>query len=212
LIISAGASRARADSALYLPELTFDSWEQPCNGTCSVHVFSGQAVRTSLRSALGLNGFTSPSDYNFDDSYLIGFGVSRRIATFGDNLAIEGEVGIAQRFGDMEATEIWSALYLRWLSFPWNNYIKTSFAVSTGLNYATKLDELELARSTNGRGSKFLHYFSPEITFALPETPNQELVFRLHHRSGGKILLDHGLFNGVDGGAHHITAGIRFKY
>lgn len=54
---------------------------------------------------------------------------------------------------------------------------------------------------------------SPEITFALPQDPPWELVARLHHRSGMRILLgDVALFNGVDGGAHFMTLGVRWRF
>jgi hypothetical protein len=52
-----------------------------------------------------------------------------------------------------------------------------------------------------------LHYFSPEITFALPEHKEHELLIRYHHRSGV-----FGTFNGVWGGSNVLTMGYRYRF
>ena len=68
--------------------------------------------------------------------------------------------------------------------FPWNNYVKTTIGVNTGLNYATEIEAEERQRSTPGhRASNVLQNFSPEITFALPEIPNYEIVLTLMEMS-----------------------------
>src|SRR5450759_3222178 len=55
--------------------------------------------------------------------------------------------------------------------------------------------------------SHLLHYFSPEITFALPEFKQHELLIRYHHRSGV-----FGTFNGVWGGSNVIALGYRYRF
>ena len=132
----------------------------------------------------------------------------RRLVTLFKVIDIEPELGIGKRFGNVRAVEIWGALYFRWTYFPWNDYVKTTIGVNTGLNYATEIEAEERQRSTPGhRGSNVLHNFSPEVTFALPEIPNYEIVFNYHHRSG-----IYGAINGVYGGTQFATVGLRHRF
>jgi hypothetical protein len=72
---------------------------------------------------------------------------------------------------------------------------------------ASQIDTEERRRSQNGRGSDFLNLASPEITFALPDHPEDELVLRYQHRSG--IF---GLMNGVDEASSFATVGFRHLF
>ena len=61
--------------------------------------------------------------------------------------------------------------YVRWTAFPWNSFIHTTLGMSTGLSYATGISDFERAHSQLNppNGTHVQHYFSPELTFALPE-------------------------------------------
>jgi hypothetical protein len=91
-------------------------------------------------------------------------------------------------------------------------------AVSTGLNYASAVSTEEFLESRNGRGSRLLQYLSPEITFALPSTPDRELVIRSHHRSGGGGIYGNtvpvygSIFHGTAGGTQFIVVGLRQRF
>jgi hypothetical protein len=192
-----------------------------CGGECAVHIYGGAATSTSMTSMFALDDvatfapeeFVPPWDWDFTGTGLIAGALSRRLLTVASVIDIEGEAGIGQRFGNMRETEIWTALYLRWTWFPWNQVMRTTVAVSTGLNLATGTPATERERDSNGRGSKLLHFFSPEITFGLPSHPEWDLVARIHHRSGARILFgDIALFNGVGGGVHFATLGIRYRF
>jgi hypothetical protein len=52
-----------------------------------------------------------------------------------------------------------------------------------------------------------MHFFSPEITLALPDRPEVELLLRLHHRSGV-----FGLVSDAWGGAQYATIGLRWRF
>lgn len=211
--------------------LAFD-WHgafSPCAGDCAAYVFSGRQTTTSPGMAFGIAditqgdfGFVLPTPvwaFDWEDSGIVGFALSRKVAALSYNdtelLGFEAEAGAAQRFGDQTEAEFWAALYVRWHWFPWNDKVKTSFAISTGLNYATGISDYELRVSGNGEGSNLFHYFAPELTFALPERPDSELVLRMHHRSGIKDdqgLPGFALFNYADTGATYATVGIRQKF
>ena len=201
----------------------------PCAGDCAVHVYGGRQTTTSPGMAFGFAdvtqgdyGFVLPTPvwaYDWENSGIVGFAFSREFASLAYNgtdlLGLESEVGVAKRFGDQTEAEYWAALYLRWKWFPWNDVVKTSFAISTGLNYASGISDYELRVSGNGEGSQLMHFFAPEITLALPDQPDREVVFRMHHRSG--IQDDEGLpglaiFNYADTGATFATLGVRYKF
>ena len=38
----------------------------------------------------------------------------------------------------------------------------TTFALSTGLNWASEVTEVEQERAHDGKGSQLMHYFAPE--------------------------------------------------
>ena len=82
-------------------------------------------------------------------------------------------MGIGQRFGRQSATEVWGALFFRYHGFPWDGTVLTTAAVSTGLNWADTVTDVEQERADDGEGSQWMHFFAPEITFALPEPPQR---------------------------------------
>ena len=183
-----------------------------CAGNCAISFYGGQYVKTPMKSVFGVDEAKAVWDWKWDQHYIVGAALSRRIWSVGA-LEIEPEIGIAQRFGGMHEVEGWAALYFRWTWFPWNHVIRTTAAMATGLNYASDVNKIEEARGRVPGGSRLLHYLSPEMTFALPDRPNVELLFRFHHRSGGgDIWGDSELFKGVNGGAQFQTIGLRYRF
>jgi hypothetical protein len=82
-----------------------------------------------------------------------------------------------------------------------------SVAVSTGLNWASQVTDVEQERAKDDEGSRVMHFFAPEFTFALPSRPNVELLLRFHHRSGV-----FGLVSDAFGGAQYGTVGVRVRF
>ncbi len=80
-------------------------------------------------------------------------------------------------------------------------------AVSTGMNWASEITDVEQDRANDGEGSQWMHFFAPEVTFALPSHPDTELLIRIHHRSGV-----FGLVSDAFGGAQYATVGLRFRF
>lgn len=182
----------------------FESAESPTfeTGDRSVTVFGGLAS-TSNFSKLVLMPWESSVEW---DIPWLGAALSQRVWSFTDALTVEVEAGAGYRFGSEKTGEAWSAIYLRYDDFPWNHRVYTSVAASTGLNLASRVSPLEKIKSENG-GSRLLHYFSPEIAIADPDNRHQELVLRLHHRSGV-----FGLFDGVSSGSNTVTIGLRTRF
>ena len=110
-----------------------------CAGTCSVAVYLGLGVDDGMEDIF-INNPTLPFNWKYRDSCLLAFSLSKIIVKFSDLLHVESEIGLAKRFGNEREFEFWGALYFRWIKFPWNKFIKTTIAVSTGLNYATGIE------------------------------------------------------------------------
>jgi len=184
-----------------------------CDGECAIHVYGGKYVDTSMLKIAGPEAYTAPWDWQWLESGIVAAAFSRPVISVPDYWQIEAEFGVAKRFGTLTALEGWAALYFRWNRFPWNKHLKTSIAISAGLNYADHIDHVEVTKSGNGEGSNLLHFFSPEIAFSLPQSPEVELVFRFHHRSGGKAVWGGTkIFNSTLGGAQYGTMGLRVHY
>jgi hypothetical protein len=179
----------------------------PCRGNCAVAGFAGPFVQDSMADVL-VKSPELPFGWTYrGDDRLVGVAVSRLAGRIGGRIDLEPEVGFAQRLGRQDEAEAWVALYGRWRGFPWDGVVVTTLAASTGLSYATAVSDVEDERAAPASGSRLMHYFSPEITLALPSRPDVELLFRFHHRSG---LL--GLVSEARGGAHYGTVGLRLRF
>jgi hypothetical protein len=178
-----------------------------CDLNCAVALYAGREITTDMTSAFLIENPVAPWHWQVGNSGIVAGAFSRRFATLFGLLDLEVEAGIAQRFGDMHATEGWLAADFRWTYFPWNDYVRTTIALAEGGDYADQIDLEERRRAGDNRGSNFLNFFSPEITFAAPEHPEDELLLRFHHRSGV-----FGLIDGVYGGSSFGTIGFRHRF
>lgn len=178
----------------------------PCDGDCAVAVYGGTYVENSMERIL-LTDPEPPWTWDYRDDHILALTLSRQVATLGRGFTVEAEVGLGKRFGRQSETEVWGAAYLRYRGFPWDRFLVTSVAVSTGLNYASDISDVERNRARDDTGDRLMHFFSPEITFALPEAPDREILFRLHHRSGV-----FGLVSDAWGGVQYDSIGIRYRF
>jgi hypothetical protein len=179
----------------------------PCAGDCAVAVYGGPFVQDSMADVLfGSPQFPTSWEYRAND-VLLAIAASRRTGTILGRIDVEPEIGAAYRFGRQSEGEVWAAVFGRYRGFPWDRALVTTVAVSTGLNYAFSVTEVERDRARPADGDRLLHFFSPEITFALPRRPEVELMFRFHHRSGV-----FGLLSETRGGAHYGTVGLRYRF
>jgi hypothetical protein len=176
------------------------------NPEWGVLVFGGASAGRAKLYELVL----TPWNGDYTDNYFVGGALSRRLVQLNKNWTIEGEIGAGYRFKQVNAPEGWVAAYLRFDGLPWNHWVYTTIAASIGLSYVGTVSDVEKASSVghgNPDGSKLLHYFSPEFTFADPGHRDWEFVVRYHHRSGV-----FGLFNGVWGGSNVVTGGVRHRF
>lgn len=168
-------------------------------------VFAGSSVADGKLRDIAVAPWTG----SWGDDTLLGGAAGYRLTRFWRFFMLDAELGGAYRFGDTEGGEFWAAAYVRYDGFPWTNYVYTTFGLSMGPNYVTRLPQVE--RGTDARPepnqSHFLNFFSPELTFALPSRPDREIAIRYMHRSG--IF---GTFNGVYEGANSLVVGFRMRF
>lgn len=149
---------------------------------------------------------TATGNFKFEDAYYVGLGLKRQLYTYRHYINLELEGQAKKFFQDQDHMEFGLLGYIRWLPFPWDQYIQTSFAVGAGLSYATSVPEIE--EKNNDDTARLLGALSFEFTFALPTVPDWSLVAGiLHHRSGAG-----GLFSGVTGASNGLGMGLRYNF
>lgn len=175
----------------------------PAKRRHAITVYTGKSIPKDFTSI-----FYAPWEIVFENTYLLALAVSTRLWSLDEHLDIELEASAARRFGDAELWEFAAALFLRWDGFPWNDVVYTTVGLGIlGPSFATEISETERNKSGNGKGSKLLNYFAPEITLSPPDNRDFAFIARLHHRSGV-----FGLFDGVSGGSNFLALGVRYRF
>lgn len=169
--------------------LADDSW--------FVSLYGGRACYDSLEDIF----------YNreYVDSYVSALAVGKGLTSYKYYLRLEGEGQVVKHWNVQDHFEFNALLVLRWLPFPWDRYLDTSFAVGEGLSYATDDPEIEVEK--HDRTARLLNYLMFELAVVVPRQPQWTLFGRVHHRSGV-----FGLFDGVDGGSNVVAAGVRYTF
>jgi len=164
----------------------------------SLTLYSGRMTDANLTR-------TATFNFDFENAYLIDLGLSKRLYTFQNYFDIEIEGQIAKYFGDQDNWEFDLVVYFRWLLFPWDTYLDTSFAAGAGLSYATSIPAIEAKHYEDT--AQFLGALMFEFAFSLPHVPQWSLVSGIHHRSGAG-----GVFSGVSGASNAWVIGIRYSF
>jgi hypothetical protein len=161
-----------------------------------VTLLGGQYAASTLLSL--------PAGPDLKDSYALGLSVSKEFAEWLTHMRWEAELQVLKHFGEQENWEFVGSINLRWVTFPWNRYLETTFALGGGLSVATEIPELEKTGPTNSDPAALLHYILIEATFALPNS-HWSVVTRIHHRSGVFGLFSHS-------GSNILAAGLRYRF
>lgn len=168
----------------------------------AITVYGGQYVDNSLPEEIALAQPLHPKD-----AFLVAAAYSRVFAEPSRHLRWELEGNVAQWFGQQDHQELNGLVTLRWMTFPWDKYLNTTFGFGNGLSFATSEPKLEEQFHPETGTSQLLYYIAVEFSFAAPSAKHWSVITRVHHRSGV-----FGLFDGVDGGSNVITAGLRYAF
>ena len=93
---------------------------------------------------------------------------------------------------------------LRWVDFPWNKWIRTTFFMGIGLSYSSSIYTADLERHP-GEDRSYLKFDWPiQFSLALPRWPQHQLVLFNDHQSGGHVF--------DQGGVNSFGMGYRFQF
>ena len=95
-----------------------------------------------------------------------------------------------------------AAVVMRWSGFPWDDVIKTTFATGVGLSYSEHPYTVDVLRHPGDDRSNLKFHWPIELTFALPQHPDHQLMLYLTHQSGGRVF-DRGGVNLLGLGYRH---------
>lgn len=82
---------------------------------------------------------------------------------------------------------------VRWIDFPWNEYVSTSFAMGVGLSYSSEIYLADIDRHPDEDRSKLKINFPIQLTLALPEYPQHQIMVFIAHQSGGHMFDEGGV-------------------
>lgn len=84
----------------------------------------------------------------------------------------------------------------RWVDFPWDRWIDTSFFMGLGFSYSARVFTVDRERHPGQERSHWKFDWPLQLTFAVPRFPQHQLVLFNDHQSGGRIF-DRGGVNSV---------------
>ena len=171
---------------------------QWADGKSWINGYAGVISKAELSSIL----FTG--DFSTGDVGLVGVSLGREFGSLGNALRFEWELGTSFHFGAETFASAHAYLIARWVWFPWNNWLATTFAMGTGPSIATKKSKYEAER---GDASYYKNGMMMELTFGLPEEPDWLLQLRIQHRSS--IF---GILPKAGTPSDYITVGFKHRF
>lgn len=148
-----------------------------------------------------------PFGSGFDGNGIIAASAQRTLYRFDNGVQFGVEAGLAARFGDKLTGEAWAGGSIGHRGWSLGKFTFAP-AVVAGFSAVTDTTGIEAIReAARGGNATFLFYLGPEIAVRHEKFPNVELVYRLHHRSGG-----HGTLGNMHEGANANLLGLRFAF
>ena len=138
-----------------------------------------------------------------DHTYIIVGALARELWRYEDFISFEVEGQLGKYFGQEHQGQINGLIIARWLKFPWDKYVDTSFAVGDGLSYNTHTSDVE--KDDDEDAGRWLNYLMFEVTLGLPKYPRWDFVYRIHHRSSIRGRIGAGASN-------FVTAGFKYAF
>lgn len=194
---------SRTIVSLFLLTATYPVFGQVHGGPeNSIHVFYGRYTSGNIWESINVY----KADYESNHVLAAAYGKDLKESNLGYVIGVE--IGLGLRFGDRETFEVWGGPSLRSHGLSLFNKAVISSSVTGGLSLIDRSIGVERMRETNSGGNaRLLFYFGFDLYMLLLEHPDWELVYRLHHRSGGSQTLG----NFYDG--HNAnTIGIRHRF
>ena len=167
----------------------------------SVFVFGGVLNDGNLGQTMVVVG------NRYEHSGIAGAAYRAEFFRLGSAFNMGAEFGTAVRFGDGTSGEFWGAGTLTYRGFETGGFAFIPTGVF-GLSAITNTMGVERARAIeHGGNESLLFYVGFELAISNAKLPGWELVYRVHHRSGG-----YGVLGGVIEGHNANVLGIRHYF
>jgi hypothetical protein len=160
--------------------------QQPMtNPTNSLFVFGGVLNSGNLGQTVLVFG------NKYESSGIAGAAFRSEFVQLPNKFDIGAEIGTGLRFGDGTSGEFWGGGTLTYRGFDTGKFTVIPTGVF-GLSAITNTTGVEKARAIQHSGNEtLLFYLGLEVAFTTPQWQGWEVVYRVHHRSGGYELLGH---------------------
>lgn len=150
----------------------------------SIAVFGGQFTTGNMGESWVWLG------PNYEKNYVVAASYSRHFSDLWFGWLLDGEIGVAGRFGDGSSAEGWLGPRLRHRGISVGDVFTLSASITIGLSVVSNPIGIERPRQLlDGGNTILLAYLGPEASLFFHSLPHLEFFYRLHHRSGafGKL-------------------------
>ena len=183
------------------PRIPFDEGRAspPSN---SVLIFGGKFTTDNLGNSL------NPFSAHHEEQRIVAAAYGYDFYHAPHGFVVGAEIGVGFRFGFGNSEELWAGVNFRHTGFVVFDLVRIAGGITVGLSAITNPTGVEAVRQTIDHGNaRLLAYLGPELTIALLQYPNLELVYRVQHRSGA-----YGLIANFIEGANANVFGIRYRF
>lgn len=173
----------------------------PQSALNNVFVFGGVLTNGTMGQSL------DPFTVSYEHNYILGGSYDRQFYDFKSIFIVNGQVGVADRFGDGNSGELWGGAHVQ-ARIPVFGGAYVTPGLTVGLSAVTNAIGIEIQRQEENHGNAHLLFmFSPELALTLPSYPDWDLVYQLHHRSGLFGTLGH-----MEEGTNAEVVGLRYHF
>lgn len=166
-----------------------------------ITVFAGRFTTKSMAETLDI------VSVDYENNSLAAAAYGQDLVDLGHGWLLGPEIGLASRFGASRSLEIWSGAAIRHRGASLGR-VRISPALTFGLSWVDKPIGIERTRQiTQGGNAQLLYYLGPEVGFSLSASSQWQLVYRLHHRSGGFRTMGN-----LKGGHNANTVGLCYRF
>lgn len=116
--------------------------------------------------------------------------------TFTPQIEIPATLEIVDERGSSAFPNYNLSFVVRWIDFPWNEYVSTSVSMGIGLSYSQRIYQIDKDRHPGDDRSYLKFNWPIQMTLALPDYKEHQLMMFISHHSGGHIF-DNGGFNSL---------------
>jgi hypothetical protein len=168
----------------------------------SVLIFGGQYTTENMENSL------NPFSARHENQRIVAAAYQHDFYHAPNELIVGAEIGAGYRFGLGNSEELWAGVSIRHEGFVLFGLVRIAAGITMGLSAVTNTTGIEAQRQAIDHGNgHLLAYLGPELTMALQQYPNLELVYRVQHRSGA-----FGLIANYVEGANANVFGIRYRF